>query len=86
MRTLPVLPLGPLYLKDGSVVGFAISQASTAELAEAAGVINRLLASGQLRPRAIQILPLSAAAKAHRAVEAGQTSGRKLVLRTDLDP
>jgi 2-desacetyl-2-hydroxyethyl bacteriochlorophyllide A dehydrogenase len=86
MRTRPVLPAGALYLKDCSVVGFAISQASTSELAEAAAAVNRLLSTGELRPRATQTLPLSAAATAHRMVEAGTTGGRKLVLRTDIDP
>lgn len=86
MRTRPVLPVGPLYLKDCSAVGFAISQATTSELAEAAAAMNRLLTSGELRPRTTQTLPLSAAASAHRMVEAGTTGGRKLVLRTDIDP
>jgi len=85
MRTRPVLPVGPLYLKDRSVVGFAISQATTTELAEAARTINRLLATGGLRARNTEMLPLSAAASAHRRVEAGGASGTKLVLRPDLD-
>ena len=86
MRTRPVLPMGPLYLKDRSIVGFAISQATTTELAEAARTVNRLLASGDLRARRTETLPLSAAASAHRRVETGGTSGTKLVLRPDLDP
>ncbi|MEU5259216.1 NADPH:quinone reductase [Amycolatopsis sp. NPDC021455] len=86
MRTRPVLPVGPLYLRDRSVVGFAISQATTTELAHAAGTINRSLATGCLRARKTETLPLSAAASAHRRVEAGGTSSTKLVLRPDLDP
>ncbi|MET8682021.1 NADPH:quinone reductase [Streptomyces sp. NPDC004647] len=84
MRTRPVLPVGPLYLKDRSVLGFAISHATAAELTEAAGTINRLLAEGRLRPRAVETLPLSAAAEAHRRLEGGKVHG-KLVLRTDID-
>ncbi|MGK5628794.1 NADPH:quinone reductase [Streptomyces sp. URMC 123] len=82
MRTRPVLPVGPLYLKDCSVIGFAISQADTAELAEAAGAIGRLAAAGLLRPRGTEVLPLSAAAEAHRRLEEGKVHG-KLVLRTE---
>ncbi|TDC84229.1 NADPH:quinone reductase [Micromonospora sp. KC606] len=84
LRTRKVLPVGPLYLKDCTVVGFAISQAGTGELAEAAVTINRLLADGRLRPRVSEFLPLSAMAGAHRRVEAGETHGRRLILRTDL--
>lgn len=80
MRTRPVLPAGALYLKDCSVVGFAISQATGAELAEAARTINRLLASGRLRPRATETLPLRDAARAHRMLEAGKLRGRRVVL------
>ncbi|MDF2260708.1 NADPH:quinone reductase [Streptantibioticus ferralitis] len=86
MRTRPVLPVGPLYLKDCSAVGFAISQATTAELAEAAVAINRLLANGRLRPRRTRTLPLSEAAEAHRAVEAGEAHGIRLILRTGTAP
>ncbi|PJE95484.1 oxidoreductase [Streptomyces carminius] len=80
MRTRPVLPAGPLYLKDCSVVGFAISQATVTELADAAAAINRLLAEGALRPPAVEPLPLSAAAEAHRRLETGAVRG-KIVLR-----
>ncbi|MEU7169598.1 NADPH:quinone reductase [Streptomyces morookaense] len=80
LRTRPVLPVGALYLKDCSVSGFAISQATTSELAEAAAAVNRLMATGLLRPRTVEVLPVSEAAEAHRRVEAGDVRG-KLVLR-----
>lgn len=80
VRTRPVLPVGQLYMKNGSIVGFVISHATVAELAEAAETINRLLASGQLRPRATTTLPLSAAAEAHRMVEQGELHGRRVIL------
>jgi len=86
-RSAPVLPVGPLYMKDCSVVGFVISHASPSELAEAAVTINRLLVSGALRPRACETVPLGAAAQVHRRLEAGELHGRRVVLRTDLpDP
>ncbi|MBV8932608.1 MAG: NADPH:quinone reductase [Kutzneria sp.] len=82
-KTRPVLPAGELYMKDGSVVGFVISHATTAELAEAANTINQLLASGQLRPRNRHLLPLAEAAEAHRRMEKGELHGTRLVLRAD---
>ncbi|MBC2866858.1 zinc-binding dehydrogenase [Streptomyces mexicanus] len=84
-RTQPVLPAGALYMKDGSITGFVISHATTAELAEAAVTINRLLAAGRLRPRATETLPLSATADVHRRMEQGELHGRRVVLRPDLD-
>jgi NADPH:quinone reductase-like Zn-dependent oxidoreductase len=81
-RSRPVLPVGPLYQRDCAIRGFVISHATTAELAEAAGEVGRLLAAGVLRSRRIDPLPLSAAADAHRMVEAGLTRGRRLVLRS----
>ncbi|MFI7503203.1 NADPH:quinone reductase [Streptomyces sp. NPDC049687] len=79
-RSTPRLPVGPLYMKDGSIVGFAISHATAAELSEAARAINRLLATGRLRPRTVDIWPLSAAAEAHRRMERGELHGKRLVL------
>ncbi|WP_448316122.1 NADPH:quinone reductase [Streptomyces sp. CO7] len=76
----PVLPVGPLYLRGGSVTGFALSHARTDELAEAAACVNRMLTEDLLRPRAVVVLPLTAAAEAHRRMERGEVRGR-LVLR-----
>ncbi|WP_216214629.1 NADPH:quinone reductase [Amycolatopsis aidingensis] len=76
----PVLPAGRLYLKDGSIHGFVISHATPPELAEAAGVINRLLRAGRLWPRAKEVRPLSAAAEVHRRLEAGELHGKRVVL------
>ncbi|PZT74851.1 MULTISPECIES: NADPH:quinone reductase [unclassified Streptomyces] len=79
-RSRPVLPAGPLYMKGGSVVGFVISHASTAELADAARTINRLLAAGMLRPRFLEKAPLADAARSHRRIEDGELHGRRVVL------
>ncbi|WP_149831052.1 NADPH:quinone reductase [Streptomyces tailanensis] len=81
-RSRPVLPTGDLYMKDGSIVGFVISRATAAELAEAAGAINELLAAGRLRPRTVEHLPLSSAAAVHRRLEQGELHGRRVVLHT----
>jgi 2-desacetyl-2-hydroxyethyl bacteriochlorophyllide A dehydrogenase len=79
-RTRPALPVGDLYTMDRSIVGFVISHATTAELAEAAGAVNRLLAAGLLHPREVVRFPLSAMAKAHRMVENGEMHGRRALV------
>jgi 2-desacetyl-2-hydroxyethyl bacteriochlorophyllide A dehydrogenase len=79
----PVLPVGPLYMNDRSVLGFVISHATSAELADAAATINRLLPTGILRPRSTETLPLSAAATVHRGVEQGAWHGRRAILLPD---
>ncbi|MFF8278036.1 NADPH:quinone reductase [Streptomyces lateritius] len=81
-RTQPVLPAGRLYMKDGTIAGFVISHAATAELAEAAETINRLLAAGLLRPREVEVRPLSEAAEVHRRIETHGPHGSRIVLRT----
>jgi 2-desacetyl-2-hydroxyethyl bacteriochlorophyllide A dehydrogenase len=83
-RTRPVLPAGALYMNDRSVVGFVISHARPGELAEAAAYINDLLGRGVLRPRTMELFPLSAAADVHARMEKGELHGRRAVLRTDL--
>ncbi|MCW3843944.1 NADPH:quinone reductase [Micromonospora yasonensis] len=79
-RARPVLPVGPLYTYDRSIVGFVISHATTAELAEAAGVVNRMLAAGRVAPREVVPMPLSAVAEAHRMIEQGELRGRRVVI------
>jgi len=69
MGTRAVLPVGAVYTRDISLHGFAISNASAADLADAAGTINRELASGRLRGRVRAELPLTEAARAHRLLE-----------------
>ncbi|HEU5155706.1 MAG TPA: NADPH:quinone reductase [Streptosporangiaceae bacterium] len=80
VQARPALPVGPFYMKDCAIHGFVISHATTAQLAEAATMINRLLADRRLRPRHVETLPLSEAAKAHRRMEDGELHGRRLVL------
>jgi NADPH:quinone reductase-like Zn-dependent oxidoreductase len=77
--TAAALPVSSLYVRDGRVLGFVISNASVTELAEAAAAINRMLADGSLPARVTDVLPLEQAAEAHRRMEAG-LKGR-LVLR-----
>ncbi|WP_067169988.1 NADPH:quinone reductase [Microtetraspora niveoalba] len=74
------IPIGSLYTRDARLLGFAISNAATADLADAAALVNRLLAAGALRVRVGEILPLDQDADAHRMLEDGQATGR-LVLR-----
>jgi NADPH:quinone reductase-like Zn-dependent oxidoreductase len=66
------LPVGPLYTHDRSILGFVISLASTAELAEAAAVLNDRLAAGDLPARVRAVWPLERAAEAHQGVERGE--------------
>jgi len=73
------LPVGPLYTHDRRILGFVISLAGTGELAEAAAVLNRRLAAGELPVRVHDIWPLERAAEAHQAVERGLRG--RLVLR-----
>ncbi|WP_218020445.1 NADPH:quinone reductase [Rhodococcus zopfii] len=72
---------GDLYTHDRSLLGFAITNATAEELAEAAQHVTTLLTDGVLRPRHIEELPLSAAGEAHRRLEAGEARGTRLVLR-----
>lgn len=79
----PPLPVRDLYTKDGSIIGFVISLATVAELADAARTVNRLLAAGRLRAREVERLPLSAAADAHSRMERREVlGGTRMVLET----
>lgn len=75
---IPV-PVGNLYARDIDLLGFVISRATVAELADAATMINRLLPTGQLAARVDAIWPLERAADAHRRMEQGSIAGRLLL-------
>jgi len=75
----PVLPVGALYTRDVTLHGFAISNASVADLARAAQAINRLLASGRLRARIGATYALADAARAQQAMASGSVRGRIVV-------
>jgi len=65
----PPFPVGPFYVKDCSLHGFAMFNATAEEQAAAANDINRWVAAGKLKARIDRVLPLSQAAAAHRLQE-----------------
>jgi NADPH:quinone reductase len=65
----PSFPVGPFYVKDCSLHGFAMFNASAREQRGAANALNRWVAEGKLRARIDRVLPLSQAAEAHRLQE-----------------
>ena len=75
----PALPVGALYTRDITLHGFAISNASVSELAAAAQVINRLLATGRLQARIGARYALADTAQAYAAMAAGGAPGRIVI-------
>jgi NADPH:quinone reductase-like Zn-dependent oxidoreductase len=78
----PVLPVGAVYPRDITIVGFAISNAGVDDLAATATAINHGLAADKLQLPITAELQLSQTAQAHRRLEAGAVRGR-IVLRPD---
>lgn len=62
------VPLGRLYTKDGSIRGFAISNATVEDLATAAETVNAMLQDGNLRAQKVTVLPLPRKRPAHPSV------------------
>jgi NADPH:quinone reductase len=81
----PPFPVGPFYLKDATMFGFAMFNAPADEQRISSEAINRWMSSGQLRATIGRVMPLAEAAAAHRLQEdntlggAGTLSG-KIVL------
>ena len=65
----PVFPVGPFYVKDCSLHGFAMFNANAREQRSAANAINRWLLEGKLKARLDRVLPISQTAEAHRLQE-----------------
>jgi NADPH:quinone reductase-like Zn-dependent oxidoreductase len=69
LRARPTLPLGDLYIRDASIRGFAITNASIADLHDASAVINDCLAGKRLVARIEPRLRLGDTRKAHELIE-----------------
>ena len=65
----PPFPVGPFYVKDCSLHGFAMFNAPPEEQRMCAAEINRWMARGRLRPIIGKRMPLAQAAAAHRLQE-----------------
>jgi len=65
----PPFPVGPFYVKDCRLFGFAMFNATPEQQRAAAADINLWLAGGQLKPRIDRVLPLAETAAAHRLQE-----------------
>jgi NADPH:quinone reductase len=65
----PAFPVGPFYVKDCSLHGFAMFNATADEQRVAAEDINRWMSEGKLKAQIDRILPLSETALAHRLQE-----------------
>jgi len=65
----PAPPVGPFYVKDCSLHGFAMFNATPSEQRAAAEDINQWLVEKTLKPRIDRILPLAQTAEAHHLQE-----------------
>ncbi len=75
----PTFPVGPFYVKDCSLHGFAMFNASPREQRAAARDINEWAASGRLKPRIDRVLPLAQTAEAHRLQEESTVQKKSLL-------
>jgi len=66
----PEFPVGPFYVKDLRMVGFAMFNASPDEQRAAAHELNAWYVAGKWKPLIGRTLPLEEAAEAHRLQEA----------------
>ena len=65
----PPFPVGPFYVKDCSMHGFAMFNASAETQRQCADDINRWMAEGKLRTKIAKVMPLAETAAAHRLQE-----------------
>lgn len=65
----PQFPVGPFYVKDCSLHGFAMFNATLREIHASGNAINRWMAEGKLKARIDRVMPLSQTAEAHRLQE-----------------
>ena len=86
----PVFPVGPFYVKDCSVHGFAMFNSTAAEHRVSADAINRWLAEGKLKPKIGREFKLAEAAAAHKLQEentvhkAGTLAGKIVLVQLEV--
>src|SRR4051812_13617407 len=71
----PAFPVGPFYVKNCSLHGFAMFNATPEEQRASAQQINQWLVEKKIKPRIDRVLPLSEAAEAHRLQEDSTVGG-----------
>ena len=71
----PEFPVGPFYVNDLSLLGFAMFNASPEEQRECAMAINAAAAAGKWQPHIGRTFPLSETAAAHRLQEENTLGG-----------
>ena len=71
----PMLPVGPFYVKDCALHGFAMFNYSAEEQRRCGDEINRWLTEGNLKANIDRVLPLSEAAAAHKLQEENTING-----------
>ena len=77
----PAIPIGSLYTRNCSLLGFAMFNATSDEQRHAANEIIGWVGSGHLKPLIGQTFPLDDAAKAQKAMEENKVAGAgKVVL------
>ena len=72
----PEFPVGPFYVKDLRLSGFAMFNASPEEQRECATALNDLASRGRWRPNVGKVFPLAEAAAAHRLQEENTLGGK----------
>ncbi len=80
MRQRTSLTAGDLYLKNRSVSGFAISNATEVSLRDAAKVVNQMLAERKLVAPKVRVFPVFEAAHAYQLVETGRAHAKIVIV------
>jgi NADPH:quinone reductase len=75
----PQFPVGPFYVKDCSLFGFAMFNATADQLRTAAEDINQWAAEGKLKAQIDRVMPLSQTAEAHRLQEESTVHKKSLL-------